>query len=245
MRQRKTSLLWHVFAIISAVVAMTGDFNAIITVAFLGLAASLSLVDIYRRKWVRSLTGSVVWWKMGLAVFCVCLAFTLFGWWIWPKPVADKQEQPPVYQLPSTGNLADRASALSNKIMEDLYFHGWKKKQLLKEGRYPPEMLQDMPTDSEGLKYWSKCRSAYFSFRFLEEVVRVRNEFWEFHLKNETLDNKLELLGITENIKGEMIEKPNLSSFETHFREHIGVLQIEEIAEIFKTLAEQVKKYEP
>jgi hypothetical protein len=239
MSKRETSVWWRVFAIISAVVAMTGKFNAIITVAFLCLAAILIIIDIYKRDLVRSPSGGVVWWKMGLSVICVCLAFSLFGWWIWPTTVTEVQEQPSIYQLPSLGNLKERTLALVDEIITDLYIHGWDNPRLPLEQQEKLSNLhvfEEIPSNGDGVLQWARERSNYFKFRFFERALNIRNEFAQLHIRDQRLDDFFKHQGMIEAARRQLAPSGKT------LRADILPQTIQEVAERLRFLTTEIEK---
>ncbi len=109
----------------------------------------------------------------------------------WPPTKKEvKADTPPILQLPSTGNLKQRAIALSDEIMNSLYEHGWPQRS------YPPQqkrwsghIVQQMPPNSDDILKWSKSRSNYFMAMFFKKVLDLRNEFAQLHLRDQRLDD--------------------------------------------------------
>lgn len=95
-----------------------------------------------------------------------------------PKSPTDVQVAAPVF-----GNLAERAKALSDEIMEDLYLHGWRN-----GGGRLPKSFHPMPTGQEEKWEWMKSRSLFFRTRFYHRALQLRNEFAQFHLQDEQLE---------------------------------------------------------
>jgi|SRR6266404_481506 len=152
-----------------------------------------------------------------------------------PTAPTEKQ-QPPVFieTAPTFGNLGDRAIALSDEIMQDLYWHGWKNWGNRPGQQTPP--VQQMPTKPEEIQAWTRSRSSYFRFRFFERILDIRNEFAQLHLRDERLDDFFKYQGMIEQANRQMaaaspgreIDAPMLPQ------------QIEEVAERLKVLANQI-----
>ncbi len=143
---------------------------------------------------------------------------------------------PIVMQLPSVGNLKQRAITLSEEIMEDLYRHGWRQYPGRKQesSRMP---IQQMPTDSEGVMKWTRSRSGYFKFRFFERVLDLRNEFAQLHLRDQELDDFFKYQGMIENANRQLSALPQPQRID----HPILPQEIERVAERLKILADQIK----
>jgi hypothetical protein len=70
-----------------------------------------------------------------------------------PTSISPQPAPTVVVQLPSIGNLRQRAITLSNEIMEDLYMHGWI--GWLPHQALPPAMVIPIPNDAEGIHQWT------------------------------------------------------------------------------------------
>jgi hypothetical protein len=114
-----------------------------------------------------------------------------------PTAPTEKQ-QPPVFieTAPTFGNLGDRAIALSDEILQDLYWHGWKNWSNRPGQQTLP--VQQMPSKPEEIQAWTRSRSSYFRFRFFERVLDTRNEFAQLHLRDERLDDFFKFQGVIE-----------------------------------------------
>jgi hypothetical protein len=105
---------------------------------------------------------------------------------------------------PILGNLAERATALAEDVMRDPYMHGW-------TGFTSPwTPLSDIPVlqkypliktqeDLPRRIAWEQQRSVIFRHRSLGRVRSIRDEFSQFHIRNDRLDRILrneEMLGV-------------------------------------------------
>jgi hypothetical protein len=150
-------------------------------------------------------------------------------------PIIEKQQPPTIVQTaPTFGNLGDRAIALSDDIMQDLYRYGWKNWGN-RSGQQGPSVPK-MPSSPEETQRWTSSRSHYFRFRFFEKVLDIRNEFAQLHLRDERLDDFFKYQG--------MIEQANRQMAAANPGHEIDVpilpQQIEEVAERLKILANQI-----
>jgi hypothetical protein len=152
-----------------------------------------------------------------------------------PTAPTEKQ-QPPVFieTAPTFGNLGDRAIALSDEIMQDLYWHGWKNWGNRSGQQTLP--VQQMPTKPEEIQAWTRSRSSYFRFRFAERVLDIRNEFAQLHLRDERLDDFFKFQGMIEQANRQMAA----ASPGREIDAPILPQQIEEVAERLKVLANQI-----
>ena len=134
-----------------------------------------------------------------------------------------------IQQAPSYGNLKGRAISLSDEIMEDhLHIHGWKRPS----GK---GLIGNMPTTGEEVTKLTKSRSSYFRFRFYENVLDIRNEFSQLHLRDERLDDFFKYQGMIEDAKKQ------LSAVGKQMNVPVLPQQIEEVAERLKVLAHHIK----
>jgi hypothetical protein len=153
------------------------------------------------------------------------------------KPQAMEAHQPPqplvIQTGPTFGNLADRANALSDQIMEDLYLHGWYRRDRSGQERVA---AQQMPTKPEEIEQWTKSRSSHFRFRFFEGVLDIRNEFAQLHLRDERLDQFFKYQGMIEQANRQM----GVVNAGRNIDAPILPQEIEEVAERLKILANQI-----
>jgi hypothetical protein len=152
-----------------------------------------------------------------------------------PTPTPTPLVAPPVViQLPSIGNLKQRAITLSQEIMEDLTMHGWR------SYNHPPnDLIPPMPTTQDGqqaIMEWMQNRSTEFRGRFFKRALDLRNEFSELHLRDESLDDFFMNQGVLEDAKKRM-SGTGLNPLDFP----IPTLEIEEVAERLQVLAGQIK----
>jgi len=120
-----------------------------------------------------------------------------------------------VVQLPPSGNLKQRAIALSYEIMG---------------------ILQQKPTSTEDYVSWAKSRSEHFKHRFMERIIEIRNEFSQLHIRDQDLDEILKYKGIQEDAKKRLASIPELQ----HIDLQILPWQIERLAERLAILADHL-----
>lgn len=111
-----------------------------------------------------------------------------------PKPRGSKASAATVEVAPIFGNIRDRAYALSEEIMENLWSHGWKggpwDSIRMPKGFVQVQKMPDLHDVQANLQ-WVKNRSSYFRFRFLQRVIEMRDEFAQLHLRDTQLDEYL------------------------------------------------------
>lgn len=139
-----------------------------------------------------------------------------------PAPTRLAPSQPPqtiIQVAPTFGNLKERAIALSQEIMDDLYSHGWEEG----DPRRPPHSVIEHIQKLEGQQQveWCKRRSRFFRARFLERVLGIRDEFAQLHIHDDRLDR------FREN---------------TQIDTTIDPLTIQDVAERLVVLADQIKQ---
>ncbi len=155
------------------------------------------------------------------------------------KKINNSKSQPQVIvQTAQTfGNLKGRAVALSQKIMNDLWLHGWQ------GGQKPPWNFPTtpMPTAPEERAQWYSARSNDFRWESLEEVIDIRNEFAQLHIRDEELEKSLKYVGLTEQGNNEQ-EKEQIKVLCQPFgNSTIPPMSIEQIAERLLVMADQIK----
>jgi hypothetical protein len=150
------------------------------------------------------------------------------------------KEQPPKIIIetgPVFGNIKERAIALSDEILIDLYRHGW-------PGYGPPRIqpervVQQFPgSDSAKTALWVKTRSGYFRFRLRDRVIDIRNEFAQLHLRSQELDEFLDHEKRNDDFEKQMAALPPQNRVATP---DIFPPQIESVAKELRVLAEQIK----
>jgi hypothetical protein len=157
-------------------------------------------------------------------------------------PVAPRHSPTPVptmvpnvvIQLPSVGNLKQRAIDLSNRIMDDLYRHGWRN-----WGDRPqsgPIPIPKMPTEREAVMQWNRSRSIYFEFRFLQPLSDIRDEFAQLHIRDRELDDFFSYRAT----EMESTSRPDDTRI-PRLRTTILPLEIESIAKHLALMASQIK----
>ncbi len=140
-----------------------------------------------------------------------------------------------IQTAPTFGNIKERAVALSQEIMSDLYRNGWPPgpgQQIS-----PGFVIQQMPTTGNELSRWIKNRSGYFRWRFFERVLDIRNEFAQLHLRDERLDDFFKYQGMIEQANKQMAAIDPQRQIDTPLLPQ----QVEEVAERLRVLAEQIK----
>jgi heme/copper-type cytochrome/quinol oxidase subunit 1 len=116
-----------------------------------------SLMDSLEKSGASQFAQYLMVAAAGAIVFCV------YWWFIGnvfkERHVAEEQSKsapPVVIQLPSIGNLKERAIALSEEIMRDLHERGWTtplSSQLANRRHWT--VHEQLPRDSEGVQRWT------------------------------------------------------------------------------------------
>jgi hypothetical protein len=150
-----------------------------------------------------------------------------------PTPTVLQQSPVIIQTAPIFGNIKDRAMSLSDEMMRELYIHGWRS---YARPIRPDLVIEQMPQGSSEIGHtqlaeWKKDRSITFKFRFLKRVIDIRDEFLQFHIRNEDLDRFLK-----DQTTLEEAMKVN-----PRFQNTISPVDIEVVAQYLKALAEQVK----
>jgi len=200
-------ITWDVVSLILAAVTATGRISMILSDALLLLASLLGCFGITRTR------------LRPLLVVALCLLWVvvlaLIAWWInFPTPTTVEPASPTpttvepasptpttvepasptlvMVQVPLTGNLRQRTIALSDEIMIDLYRHGWAHGSPVpqKEINGQPVLTQ-MPTTAKEKLKWARTRSDVFRFCFLAKVCELRDEYSQFHLRDQHLEDVL------------------------------------------------------
>ena len=180
-------ITWDVVSLILAAVTATGRISMILSDALLLLASLLGCFGITRTR------------LRPLLVVALCLLWVvvlaLIAWWInFPTPTTVEPASPTLVmvQVPLTGNLRQRTIALSDEIMIDLYRHGWAHGSPVpqKEINGQPVLTQ-MPTTAKEKLKWARTRSDVFRFCFLAKVCELRDEYSQFHLRDQHLEDVL------------------------------------------------------
>jgi hypothetical protein len=117
--------------------------------------------------------------------------------------------------------------------MENLNRHGWTQWPLQQQGKAPRPIMGQMPTNPNDVARWTESRSSYFKYKFLGRVCDIRNEFAQFHLRDQRLDNFCK--SSWTDVQIVVDNRPKLIE--------ITILpqEIEEVAERLRILAEQIK----
>jgi hypothetical protein len=136
-----------------------------------------------------------------------------------------------IIQSPSVGNLKQRAIALSEEIMKDLYSHGWP----CRNGSFKGPIMKQMPQDYEGVHKWQEVRSLNFR-GLLGEIHQIRNEFAGFHIIDKNLDDL-----IKREDTNQMVDKALSMTGHKSRNMLISPGEIEQFSERLKILAEQIK----
>ncbi len=134
------------------------------------------------------------------------------------------------------GNISDRAIDVANKITNDLYTRGWR------DPKYPSKggiSLEQVPNTPKGIEEWTRSVSAFFRFRDLINVVKIRNEYAQLHLRDARLDEFLTLEGATEQGSQMVIANPYSDPAYILYPQ-----EIEEIADRLKILANNTRQRE-
>lgn len=151
--------------------------------------------------------------------------------------IAKKLPVPPKPQQvvsPSFGNIKERAIALSQEIMGDLYRHGWPRHG----GEQIPfePVIQQMPMKEPEMGMWTQERSEYFHMRFFDRVLDIRNEFIQLHIRDRDLDDFFKFEGMAEDANKQIAAtQPGRKQILT------SPMQIENVAERLRFLADQLK----
>lgn len=152
--------------------------------------------------------------------------------------VQSSQPQPPpvIETAPAFGNIKERAIALSEEIMQDLYMHGWNERDPRVPHVMPPVEHMKMPPAAtvEQMEDWNRRRSNKFRFTFFARVLDIRNEFAQLHLRDKRLDQLVD--------EEERVAQANEQLAAAGKQGQINILpqEIEEVAERLKVLAVQV-----
>lgn len=140
---------------------------------------------------------------------------------------------PPIIQLPSMGNLKQRAVELSQEIMQRVLIQrGWRNW----DGR--DKSVPAMPADQKARENWTINTSHYFRFRFLKRVLDIRQEFADLHLRDTELDDYIHTIEMIDNAR-QMSDRPTGNT--TVDNGLILPETIEEIAERLIVLANQIR----
>jgi hypothetical protein len=141
-----------------------------------------------------------------------------------PQPKSD----PTVQLAPTFGNIKERATKLADDILDDLYRHGWPMPPDYKP-RFP---VEPMPPPGKATYDWCQNRTDYFRWKFLHPVLDMRNEFYQFHLRDDELDVFLTDEGAVKQPDGTLLiqRKPD--------QPMMIIMKIDEIAKRLKLLAD-------
>lgn len=179
-----------VAALVLSAIAASGRIsmglaNLLLLVAFLVVCFGITRT---RLRW----SFVILLWVVLACVFAPVV------WWVnspAPNPSAaptEPTQTTKIVEVPSVGNLKERAIELSHEIMEDLYVHGWpmmrhEHRMVFKDLPHLTEMppIEDMKRST----IWHESRSGYFRFRFLARVRDLRDEFSQLHLRDRRLDD--------------------------------------------------------
>lgn len=212
-----------------------------------GVVAILLLDPIYKKMKKPCLTIVIV----STIIFC------LMGWFFIITDIETLEETPPeitteqtqpekepviikqiIKQEAQTGNLKERAIALSQEVMRDLYAHGWPLPNQPGSPDIPyesPLIPQPMPTTFKENIEWNERRSDTFKFFCLKKVLDIRNEFAQLHIKDKRLEDFFKYQGIIEVSNKKMAEllQPKMSN-------DIDAIEIKWVAESLVFLAKQI-----
>jgi hypothetical protein len=154
-------------------------------------------------------------------------------------PHSTPNEQPPqtIIEIgPAYGNIKERALALADKIMDDLYRHGWREG----DPRIPPQsfLVHHMPPvkAQEDVLKWEQARAGHFRLIEFDKVLAIRNEFAELHYHDERLDDFFKYQGMIEDANKQMAAIGRKQNDIL-----ISPLDIEGVCERLRVLADQVK----
>jgi hypothetical protein len=121
------------------------------------------------------------------------------------RPTPSQQRPQTIIEIaPALGNLRERILTLSQDILNDLYAHGWR--EGVQGIQYRGMMISHMPHTTEELKNWALLRSKYFKHFFLSRAIELRDECAQLHIKNEQLDELLEMEKIADQLPTPAIE---------------------------------------
>jgi hypothetical protein len=140
-----------------------------------------------------------------------------------------------LHQGNQTGNLKERAVALSAEIMKKMYQRGWM------EGRVtlPPGVIvvhhEPGPSASseEQLKY-IEINRGYFRFRFAQQLLNMHQEFAELHLHDYDLDQ------FSDEFQRVTAEYPNRPTTAQPFLPPYSLTQMQDVAQSLVKLANQL-----
>jgi hypothetical protein len=154
------------------------------------------------------------------------------------KPVEKTQPTQKIIQTgPVFGNIKERALALADEIMVDLYRHGWREDD---PGHPPPTMIvEHMPSSPDDIRKWTKRRSDHFLIRYLEKVLFIRNELFQLHFQDELLDDLLKFQATKEKQKKQFAAM-GLQKQSEEFDVPIQPVEIEIVVERLRVLANKV-----
>lgn len=97
-----------------------------------------------------------------------------------------------ILQSAYLGNLKQRTIELSNEIMRSLYEKGWKKEIIEREKLFNPDfVLSEMPDPAKnpnGFREWKINMSGKFYLLYFDQVLEIKNEYSQLHIKNKALD---------------------------------------------------------
>ncbi|MGA3325366.1 MAG: hypothetical protein ABSF45_12910 [Terriglobia bacterium] len=128
-----------------------------------------------------------------------------------PNNAPSAQQPTAIIQTaPELGNLKERAVALSQEIMEDLYNHGWREGDPRVPHVMPPIEHMKMPPAGtlKEMEDWNQRRSNKFRYRYLERAIGIRNELFQLHLQDGSFDAYLQEAGAAKQSDGQLQFEP-------------------------------------
>ena len=158
------------------------------------------------------------------------------------KSQVSPPQPPTVIEIaPAFGNIKERAVALSQEIMQDLYMHGWREGDPRVPHVLPPIEHMKIPPAAtlEQMEDWTRRRSDKFRYVFLPRVLEIRNEFAQLHLRDRELDEFFE----TEETISQASRQLAGTGQQRHVDRVILPQEIEEVAERLRALAGQIPRH--
>ena len=153
--------------------------------------------------------------SIGAILFVIIGIFTIISW----RYVNKKRETKAI----AVGNLKQRANELADDILLDLYLHGWQQCiPIDTKHKWKLKYIEQIPTDSDELRKWQEDRSEHFKFNFYDDVVALRDEFAQFHFRDNSIDGFIK-------------------QYNDQQKDYVSVHQILDIAEQLKTMAGEIK----
>jgi len=143
--------------------------------------------------------------------------------------------------LPSSGNIKDRAMNLGQEIMDNLYRFGWhdtpnRPFHPSREVMFVKKMPVDDSSSKQTMNEWDESRTISFLALFLPRLIEIRNEFAQLHIRDEELERF-----IKSNESQELVNRQRVASGGKPYYWGPQVMEIERLTESLKNLADQTK----